>query len=71
MYVISLSNISIKTYFKKITRVKLKFASPQANTATLGLITIGQCGNHHIIIGKYQTPCIRPATFVNFKGKPT
>ena len=97
-----LSNISIKTNFKKIARVELKcvqysegdyilcmtsrylfrsftnvrllwvvshsngMTSCQSSSAENVSCTVAPFFYHHIL---YQTPCIRQATFVNFKGK--
>ena len=108
MYVISLSNISIKTNFKQIARVELKCVhysegdyipmvwrhvissihSPMSGYCVLSHIPMvwrhvkvvrqrtSRATSHHSFITTvwwynilYQTPCIRQATFVNFKGK--
>ena len=105
MYVISLSNISIKTNFKQITRVELKCVDSEGdyilcmtscyffrsftNVRLLVLSHIPMVWRHVKVVRQrtsratsrhsfittvwwyilYQTPCIRQATFVNFKGK--
>jgi hypothetical protein len=98
LYVISLSNISIKTNFKQIARVELKLCvwrhvifsvhSPTSGYCVLSHIPMvwrnvnvvrqrtSRATSRHSFIATvwwynilYQTPCIRQATFVNFKGK--
>jgi hypothetical protein len=110
MYVISLSNISIKTNFKQIARVELKcvqysegdymlcmtsryffrsftnvrllcFVSHsndmtpcQSSSAESVSCTVAPFFYNHSVVIQYLvsdtvTPCIRQATFVNFKGK--
>ena len=66
MYVISLSNISIKTNFKQIARVELKYVQYSEGERFVqrrAILLSPQCGD--------TTYCIRQATFVNFKGKRT
>ena len=107
MYVISLSNISIKTNFKQIARVELKCVQysegdyilcmtsryffpfiHQRQVSVLSRIPMvwrhvkvvrqrtSRATSRHSFITTvwwynilYQIPCIRQATFVNFKGK--
>ena len=105
MYVISLSNISIKTNFTQIARVELKCIHYSEGDYILcmtsryvfrsftnvGLLfhipmvwrhvkvvrqRTSRATSRHSFINTvwwynilYQTPCIRQATFINFKGK--